>query len=108
VERKCSQLCQNFEVNKTVGRFARVNSRFKEMLAQLEAPEPVRDSRIRGRIFIEPGNRFLMHGSDVVVFGLPADNQRLGLDHDHEEVLNVQNDHSHLSLGKIRFSGPHL
>jgi hypothetical protein len=49
-----------------------------------------------------------MYGSGVVLFGLPVDNQRLGLDPDNEVLLNVQDDHSHFSLRNIRFSGPHL
>jgi hypothetical protein len=43
VERKCSVLGRNFEVNKAVRRFARLDSGIQSVLAEIEGFDPVRD-----------------------------------------------------------------
>jgi hypothetical protein len=106
VERKCSELRNNLDVNEALRRFARLLSGFQDILVEMEALKPVRDRRISGCLFMESGNKSLIYSCHVVALGLPVHKQALWVRHGSGVFLNVQGVRFDCSPERIQFSMP--
>jgi hypothetical protein len=74
----------HFEVKKAVWQFLWVNSGFEGIPAEMKTSELDRPWRVSGRRFTEPGNKFRMYGYNIMVHGLPANNEALCVDHESD------------------------